>query len=230
MSGKRLFDIFVAALALALLWPLMLLIALVVRLESPGPSLFRQTRIGRHGRSFDILKFRTMPHDTDLTDPGLASNHDPRILKFGRLLRDYKFNELPQLFNVLCGDMSMVGPRPELPSFVRLYKQRDLEALLSVRPGITDPASLRYRDEGAILALESDPHRAYVERIMPRKHAISRWYLRRQSLLGDLAIVFATAYAIISPRSVPRARLRALRQTRAAIAAEQPAYQLAAQS
>jgi lipopolysaccharide/colanic/teichoic acid biosynthesis glycosyltransferase len=117
-----------------------------------------------------------------------------------------------------------------LPSFVNLYKRRDLEALLSVRPGITDPASLRYRDEGALLAVESDPYRAYVEKIMPRKHAISRRYLRRQSVLGDMAIVFATAYAIINPRSVPRAQPRGLRPDRSAIAAEQPAYQLAGQS
>ncbi len=230
MTGKRLFDIFVAASALAVLAPLMVLIALLVRLESPGPSLFRQTRIGRHGRPFQILKFRTMLHGSEVADPGLSDNHDPRILKFGRLLRDYKFNELPQLLNVLRGDMSMVGPRPELPRFVNLYKRRDFEILLAVRPGITDPASLRYRNEGALLAAESDPHRAYVEKIMPRKHAISRWYLRRQSLLGDAAIVFATISAVVSPRSVPRAQPRILSQTAEAIAAEQPAYQFAGQS
>ena len=132
-----------------------------------------------------------MPHSSEVADPGLSDDHAARILQFGRLLRDYKLNELPQFFNVLRGDMSIVGPRPEMPRFVNLYKKRDFETLLAVRPGITDPASLRYRNECALLAAESDPHRAYVEKILPRKLAISRRYLRRQSLLFHFLFVLS---------------------------------------
>jgi len=210
MTGQRLFDIVVTALALVLLAPIMIVIALAIRLDSPGPCLFRQVRVGRDGRPFRILKFRTMRHDIEVMEAGLGDDEDPRIARLGRMLRKHKLNELPQLFNVLRGEMSIVGPRPELPRFVEQYKLRDRDAVLSVRPGITDPASLRYRNEGELLAAEADPYQAYVDRIMPRKLAIARWYLRRRSLLHDAAILFATAYALVSPHAVAQARPRIL--------------------
>jgi lipopolysaccharide/colanic/teichoic acid biosynthesis glycosyltransferase len=211
MIAKRAFDILLAGTGLVLLAPAMAVIAVAIRLESPGPSLYHQERVGRNGKSFAMLKFRTMAPDADTPNPGLARLDDRRILRVGRFLRASKLNELPQLINVLRGDMSIVGPRPEMPMFVAKYSERDRRAILAVRPGITDPASLRYRNEAELLATESDPHAVYIGRIMPRKLAISRRYARRQSLISDAMIVVLTVLAILRPRSVPQARGRGLR-------------------
>ena len=163
---KRLFDLLGAALALLLLSPLLLLIALAIRLDSPGPVFFRQLRVGRHGVPFRIHKFRTMAADA----PGLplTVGADPRITRVGARLRDLRLDELPQLIDVLAGSMSLVGPRPEVPRYVAHYPPELRERVLSVRPGITDPASLLFIDEAELLRRAADPEREYIEVIMPK--------------------------------------------------------------
>src|SRR5262249_43180358 len=161
----------------------LLLIALLVRLSSPGPALFRQARLGRGGREFAIWKFRTMRSDA-APGPLITAAGDARVTPLGRFLRHTKIDELPQLVNVLVGDMSLVGPRPEVPKYLPCYDR----AVLAVRPGITDPASIAYRDEEELLARFADPERAYVELVLPKKLELARAYLREQSLGRDLSL------------------------------------------
>lgn len=191
--SKRLFDIVASALGLLLLMPLLLLAALWVKLDSPGPALFRQTRVGRFGVPFTIHKFRTMR-----MEPGAAITvgEDPRITRSGRFLRASKLDELPQLWDVLRGAMSLVGPRPELPRYVALYPAALREVVLSVRPGITDPASLRFRHESELLARASDPEREYVEVVLPAKLQLAADYVRTASLAGDVRLILATLGAL----------------------------------
>jgi lipopolysaccharide/colanic/teichoic acid biosynthesis glycosyltransferase len=188
--GKRLFDLVVASFALLLLSPLLLAVALWIRLDSPGPALFRQERVGRHGRPFRIHKFRTMR----AAAPGLllTVGQDARITRAGRWLRSRRLDELPQLIDVLKGDMSLVGPRPEVPRYVAHYPAALREAVLAVRPGITDPASLAHLDEGALLAHAADPERAYVEQVLPAKLAQQVAYARSATLASDLRILLRT--------------------------------------
>jgi lipopolysaccharide/colanic/teichoic acid biosynthesis glycosyltransferase len=188
--GKRLFDLVIAAAALLLLAPLLLGIALWIRLDSPGPALFRQERVGRHGKPFRIHKFRTMR--TDAPGLPLTVGQDARITRAGRWLRSRRFDELPQLIDVLKGDMSLVGPRPEVPRYVQHYPPALREAVLSVRPGITDPASLAHLDEGALLAQSADPERAYVEQVLPAKLAQQVAYAGSATLASDLRILLRT--------------------------------------
>jgi len=187
--SKRLFDAICAALGLLALAPLLLLTALWIRLDSPGPVLFRQTRVGRHGQPFTIHKFRTMR-----TAPGaaLTVGADPRITRAGRWLRATKLDELPQLWDVLRGAMSLVGPRPELPRYVALYPAELRERVLAVRPGITDPASLAFSHEAELLAAAADPEREYVEVVLPAKLKLSADYAARASLATDLRLILAT--------------------------------------
>ena len=194
--AKRLFDILLSALGLLLLSPLLLAIALWVKLDSPGPALFRQQRIGRHGKPFAIHKFRTMRVDAPALGPQITIGADPRITRSGAILRRYKLDELPQLWDVLRGAMSLVGPRPEVARYVALYPDDLRQLVLSVRPGITDLASIEYRDEGAVLARSSDPERSYVEEVMPAKLALAAQYVRTQSLAGDLRLILRTIKAI----------------------------------
>lgn len=194
--AKRLFDLLLSALGLLLLAPALLLIALWIRLDSPGPVLFRQERVGRHGRTFLIHKFRTMRVDAPALGPQITIGADPRITRAGRFLRAGKLDELPQLWDVLRGAMSLVGPRPEVPRYVALYPPEMRELLLSVRPGITDLASLEYRDESAVLARADDPERAYVEQVLPAKLALSARYVREASLWRDLRLILATFAAL----------------------------------
>jgi lipopolysaccharide/colanic/teichoic acid biosynthesis glycosyltransferase len=193
--GKRLFDLCIAVPALACLGPLMLLIAAWVRLDSPGPALFRQARVGRHGRQFEVLKFRTMRVATG-DGPQITVGADARITRAGRFLREWKLDELPQFINVLAGQMSIVGPRPEVPRYVALYPPDVRHAVLGVRPGITDLASIAYRDESRLLAQSADPERTYVEDILPRKLQFCLEYLAHQGLGQDLRIVLATVVAL----------------------------------
>lgn len=188
--AKRLFDLAVAATALLLLAPLLLGVALWIRLDSPGPALFRQERVGRHGRTFRIHKFRTMRTDA----PGLllTVGRDERITRAGRWLRSRRLDELPQLLDVLKGDMSLVGPRPEVPRYVRHYPAALRERVLSVRPGITDPASLAHLDENALLARAADPERAYIEQVLPAKLALAADYAAAATLASDLRILLRT--------------------------------------
>ena len=192
---KRLFDIVASGLGLLLLSPLLIAVALWIKLDSRGPVLFRQDRVGRFGRPFLIHKFRTMRVDN--AGLQITVGEDTRITAAGRFLRASKLDELPQLWDVLRGAMSLVGPRPEVPRYVALYPAALREVVLSVRPGITDLASLEYRDESAVLARSVDPERAYVEEVMPAKLALSVRYVREASLLGDLRLILATVAAIL---------------------------------
>lgn len=190
--AKRLFDIVLAALGLLLLAPLLLLIAAWIRVDSAGPILFRQERVGRYGRPFLIHKFRTMRVDAPQLGLPITVGADSRITRAGRFLRRSKLDELPQLWDVLRGAMSLVGPRPEVPKYVALYPAAMRELILSVRPGITDPASAAFRDEATILAQASDPEREYVESVMPRKLALSSQYVLEQSLYRDVQVIMQT--------------------------------------
>jgi lipopolysaccharide/colanic/teichoic acid biosynthesis glycosyltransferase len=201
---KRLVDVVAALFGLLLVAPLLMLIAVGVRIDSEGPVLFRQTRVGRDGRTFQILKFRSMYHARHTRDgtAQITAATDPRITRLGALLRRTKLDELPQLINVLRGDMSLVGPRPEVPRYVAMYPPDARTEILSVRPGITDEAAIEFRDESEILGRSEDPERTYIEEILPRKIRLYQDYVRHRSLLGDLGIVLRTLRRIVaSPRS-----------------------------
>ena len=193
---KRLFDVAASAAGLLLLAPLLLAIALWIRLDSPGPVWFRQERVGRAGRLFRIHKFRTM-RVTDGTGPLVTASHDARITRVGRWLRRTKLDELPQLIDVLNGDMSLVGPRPEVPRYMALYAEPVRRQILSLRPGITDRAAIEFRDEERLLAAAADPVRAYVEQVMPIKQRYYLDYVAQRSLGGDLRILWDTARALV---------------------------------
>jgi lipopolysaccharide/colanic/teichoic acid biosynthesis glycosyltransferase len=186
---KRLFDIIASLLGLALLWLPGLLVALWIKLDSRGPVFFRQERVGRFGRTFRIHKFRTMHVDAERAGGLLTVGTDARVTRAGRWLRAHRLDELPQLIDVLRGEMSLVGPRPEVPRYVALYPQALRERVLAVRPGITDPASLAFRDEAELLAAAADPEREYVEVILPRKLAQAADYAMHANLWTDLGIV-----------------------------------------
>ena len=190
--AKRAFDLVVASLALMLLAPLFALIALAIKLDSPGPVFFRQERVGRHGVPFRIHKFRTMVVDAPTRGPQITVGRDPRITRVGAFLRDTKLDELAQLIDVLQGTMSLVGPRPEVPQYVARYTPEQRAKILSVRPGITDPASLEYRRESELLARAADPERAYVEQIMPAKLRQAERYVDEATLWTDLRVLART--------------------------------------
>jgi lipopolysaccharide/colanic/teichoic acid biosynthesis glycosyltransferase len=194
--AKRLFDIVFAGLGLLLLTPLLLGIALWIKLDSRGPVFFRQERVGRFGVPFRIHKFRTMVTDAERLGAQITVGADARITAAGRWLRASKVDELPQLWDVLRGAMSLVGPRPEVPRYVALYPPAMRELVLSVRPGITDPASLSFRNESELLARAADPEREYVEVVMPMKLGLTADYVRHASLLGDIRLILATLGAI----------------------------------
>ena len=189
--AKRLFDLLLSASGLALLAPVLLLVAVWIRLDSSGPALFRQERVGRAGRLFTIHKFRTMR--VDGAGLGLTVGRDARITRAGECLRRYKIDELPQLWDVLRGAMSLVGPRPDLPQYVARYPAALRDVVLSARPGITDPASLAFRHEAELLAKAADPEREYVERILPAKLQLSADYVRQASLWTDMRLIGRTA-------------------------------------
>jgi lipopolysaccharide/colanic/teichoic acid biosynthesis glycosyltransferase len=200
---RRLLDVTVAGVLLLVLAPLLGVLALLVRATSTGPALFRQIRVGRNGRPFVLLKLRTMR--ADAPGPAITSGGDPRITRLGAWLRRTKLDELPQLWNVLRGDMSLVGPRPELPAYVARYTAAQ-RAVLRARPGLTDPASLAWTDEAATLGRFAEPDRAYVEVVVPSKIALSLAYLERRTVWSDLVIVTRTA-AHVARAAIP-ARLR----------------------
>jgi lipopolysaccharide/colanic/teichoic acid biosynthesis glycosyltransferase len=190
--AKRVFDLLGAALALAILAPLLAAIALWIKLDSPGPVLFRQWRVGRHGREFSIHKFRTMVADAPARGPPITVGDDPRITAAGALLRRSKLDELPQLLDVLAGHMSLVGPRPEVPAYVARYPAALRDKVLALRPGITDPVSLELADESALLARAADPEREYIEVLLPRKLRASAAYAEHATLWTDLAVLART--------------------------------------
>ena len=189
--SKRTFDFVAALLGLVLLSPLLLLVALLIKLDSPGPALFRQERIGKGFRPFRIYKFRTMVHDAPRRGGPITFGADPRITRLGRVLRKTKIDELPQLINVLRGEMSFVGPRPEVRPYVELFRE-DYEEILQVVPGITDLASVQYRDEAEVLGRFENPEAAYVGHILPDKIKLAKEYVRRSSLFFDITLILKT--------------------------------------
>ncbi len=193
--GKRVFDLLGATLALLLLAPLMGIVALWIKFDSPGPVFFRQQRVGRHGVPFLIHKFRTMRAGAEGLP--LTVGDDPRITRAGRFLRRTRLDELPQFIDVLQGTMSLVGPRPEVPRYVALYPPALRDRALAVRPGLTDPASLAFIDEAALLAAAADPEREYVERILPAKLQRAAEYAESASLTTDVAVLARTVWALL---------------------------------
>jgi lipopolysaccharide/colanic/teichoic acid biosynthesis glycosyltransferase len=196
---KRSFDVFVAALLLLILAPVLFVVAILVRLDSPGPVLYRPTRVGKDGVPFTLLKLRSMVDGAVRLGPRVTRGGDPRITRVGRFLRKSKLDELPQLVNVLRGDMSLVGPRPEDGRYVALYT-KEQRRILSVRPGLTGLASVRYRDEETLLArADGGLEETYVDVVLPAKLSVDLEYVERQSLLLDLLILWRTALALPWP-------------------------------
>jgi len=196
-SIKRFVDLSFSALGLLLISPLLLLIALVIKLDSRGPVFYRGVRVGRHGSTFRIWKFRSMLVDSEGLG-GTTGMDDLRVTQIGRFLREYKLDELPQLMNVLTGDMSLVGPRPELEEHTRAYEGEE-KLILSVRPGITDYASVRFRDLSELVGAE-DPHRVFIEKVRPEKNRLRLAYVKQQSLLEDMKILYQTLACVILRR------------------------------
>ena len=196
---KRLFDIVLTLTALVVLFPILLLIGLLVVLDSKGPMIYKQQRIGRGGKPFCLYKFRTMKHHWDKQGLLTIGERDPRITRLGYFLRKSKLDELPQLWNVLVGDMSIVGPRPEVKKYVDMYDARQ-RRVLDVRPGLTDPASLEYIDENKILESFEHPEEAYIKMIMPRKLELNLDYIERRNFFFDLFIMVRTLMRIVMPR------------------------------
>ena len=196
--AKRLFDLLFAIAALLLLSPLLLLLALAIRLDSPGPVFFRQERVGRLGVLFRIHKFRTMRVGAQAHGLAITVGQDARITRVGHWLRHYRLDELPQFVDVLLGHMSLVGPRPEVPRYVAHYPPALRARVLAVRPGITDPASLAHIDESALLAAAADPEREYIERILPAKLAMQAAYAESATLRSDLWVLGRTLRLLLS--------------------------------
>ena len=201
-TTKRILDVAVSSVALVVLSPVLILIGVVVASSSRGGAFFRQQRMGRGGTPFTMLKFRSMTASHDAQANTFTPGQRHRITTVGSILRKTKLDELPQLWNVLIGDMSLVGPRPEVPQWTKVYPKR-WEVVLSVRPGITDPASIEYRDEESILASAEDPDACYRDEILPRKLDLSEAYVRNRSFLGDLAILVRTVVAVFDRRTGP---------------------------
>lgn len=193
---KRTIDIVASAAGLIVLSPLLLIVAAVIKWDSPGGIFFRQARVGRHGAIFRIHKFRTMRELPQGSGHQITIGADPRITRVGAFLREYKLDELPQLIDVLIGHMSLVGPRPEVPRYVELYPSEIRQRVLSVRPGITDRSSILFRNESALLAQAADPERYYIEELIPIKLRHHLEYVARMSVKEDLMIIWATLRAL----------------------------------
>lgn len=196
MIAKRLFDLLASGIGLLVLAPILLGISLAIKLESNGPVFFRQERVGRFGKNFRIHKFRTMVTDAERRGLQITVGSDARVTKVGAVLRKYKLDELAQLIDVFVGDMSLVGPRPEVPRYVACYPAEAREIVLSVKPGITDRASIEFKDENEILGKAADPHKAYVDEVLPIKIRYYIDYVQNRSFWGDIRIIFATLFAI----------------------------------
>jgi lipopolysaccharide/colanic/teichoic acid biosynthesis glycosyltransferase len=192
---KRVFDFCSAGLGLLVILPVLLVISLFITLTSKGGVFYKQSRIGLKGKSFNILKFRTMYMGADKSGLLTVGDRDPRVTNIGYYLRKYKMDELPQLFNVLIGDMSLVGPRPEVPKYVELYSKED-RIVLSIKPGITDYASIYFRNENEILKYANNPENKYIEEILPIKLKLNKKYIEEQGFLTDLKIILLTMLSI----------------------------------
>lgn len=194
---KRFFDIFASGLGLIVLSPLFLILAIWIKLDSKGPVFYRQIRAGKDNKDFKLFKFRSMRPDSDKGRLITIGGRDPRVTRSGYYIRKYKLDEFPQLINVFRGEMSLVGPRPEVRRYVDLYDERQLK-VLSVRPGITSLASIKYRNENDILAKADDPDRVYVEIVMPAKLEYDLQYVEKATFWNDIKLIFSTLWAIVA--------------------------------
>ena len=192
---KRGFDFITSTIGFLLISPILLIIAVLIKITSKGPILFKQKRVGKNALVFNILKFRTMVVDAEKLGRQITVGNDSRITKVGIFLRKYKLDELPQLINVIKGDMSLVGPRPEVPKYVELYNENQ-KRVLEVRPGITDYASIEYRDENSILGNVENPEEYYINIIMPHKIDLNMKYIENNNVFIDIAIIFKTIFNI----------------------------------
>lgn len=186
-----------SSIGLIALSPILLILSILIKIDSKGPVFYRQTRVGKSNKDFRIFKFRTMRPNADKTGLITVGGHDPRVTRSGYYIRKYKLDEFPQLINVLLGDMSLVGPRPEVRKYVNLYNAEQLH-VLDVRPGITSLASIRYRNENELLANATNPDKVYIEKIMPDKLAIDLEYVAKANLWTDIKLIFTTFYEIIA--------------------------------
>lgn len=196
MIAKRIFDLFFTIPGIVVLLPIFIFIATWIKLDTKGPVFFRQERVGYREKYFKIFKFRTMVTDAEKRGKQITIGEDTRITRSGRFLRKYKLDELPQLINVLIGDMSLVGPRPEVPRYVREYTNEEKDIVFSVLPGITDYASIEYRDENEVLGRADNPEKAYIEEVLPIKITYYKKYVMERTLWGDFVIVMRTVLAI----------------------------------
>lgn len=196
MIVKRVFDVTCALLGVLILSPLLIIVAILVKLDSPGPAIYRQIRVGKDERPFELFKFRSMYVDADQRGRNITTAGDPRVTSFGTFLRKSKIDELPQLINVIRGDMSLVGPRPEVPEYVEKYPPEAKQKIFSVRPGITDNASILFRNEGDLLSSAKDPTKFYVTEILPKKISVYEEYADTHTFSGDIGIIFRTISAV----------------------------------
>ena len=194
---KRLFDIIASGMGLICLSPLFAVLAIWIKCDSQGPVFYRQVRVGRGNKDFSLFKFRSMRPYSDKLGLITVGGRDPRVTRSGYYIRKYKLDEFPQLINVFLGDMSLVGPRPEVRKYVEMYTPEQMK-VLSVRPGITSLASIRYRNENDILAAAEDPDKCYIEQVMPDKLAIDLEYVKQATLLNDIRLIFSTFKEIIT--------------------------------
>jgi len=195
---KRMFDLVFSVFGLVPLSPLLLALIVFIKIDSPGPVFYRGLRVGRYGKTFRIFKFRSMVEEAEKLGGASTPEDDPRVTRVGRFLRRYKLDELPQILNVITGEMSLVGPRPQVPWAVELYTQEE-RTVLNARPGITDYASVRFRDEGEILRGSANPDKDYFEKIHPEKMRLSLEYVRKQSLWLDCQILWKTLAVVLRP-------------------------------
>jgi len=196
--AKRFFDIICSTFGLIILAPFFIIIAIIIKATTAGPIFFRQIRVGRYGREFSIHKFRTMVVNAENIGLHITVGNDVRITGIGKFLRKTKLDELPQLIDVLQGNMSLVGPRPEVPEYVKTYPREIRDIVLSVRPGITDWASIKMIDESLVLAKANDPKQAYIEQVLPAKLAYAVKYVKTRNFITDLVIIFTTIYKVIA--------------------------------
>ena len=201
MSGKRIFDILVSFISIVLLSPILIIVAIIIKLGSKGPVLYKQLRVGLNGKPFYIYKFRTMQVNADKKGLLITGADDPRLTRVGSFLRKIKIDEIPQLFNVLKGEMSIVGPRPEVLEYVKLYTNEQ-KRVLTVKPGMTDPATVYFRNEEKLLAKANDKESFYIKEIMPVKLRLYLQYIDNMSLTYDIKLIFLEFFAIILPEVV----------------------------
>lgn len=197
MIAKRLFDVICAIIGLIILAPFLLLISILIKLDSKGPILFIQGRVGKNNRDFNIYKFRTMRIQSESKGLLTLGNHDSRITRVGYVLRRYKIDEFPQLINILKGDMSFVGPRPELRYYVNFYSEDDMK-IFEVRPGITGLASLKYRNEVELLKAAENPEEFFIKTIIPDKLKFNKEYIKKRNFFFDLKLIFITIIKVVT--------------------------------